>query len=87
MNKEQVRKIERLLDGAECCIIATDNGSGVIGDRPEVLSLYSALTKNLAENFDKELLEKAFNRGFADEKELLTELKSTLDELFKKLGE
>ena len=84
---EEKKEIKRLLNGAECCIIATDNGSGVIGDRPKVLSLYSALTKNLAENFDKELLEKAFNRGFADEKELLTELKNALDELFKKLGE
>ena len=84
---EKNKEIKRLLNGAECCIIVTDNGGGVIGDRTEVLSLYSVLTKNLAENFDKELLEKAFNRGFADEKELLTELKNKLDELFKKLGE
>ena len=43
------------------------------------------LTKNLAGDLPKELIEDAFQRGFKDAKELLNDLKDLIDDIYKKM--
>ena len=84
---ENNKQIQKLLKGAECALVSTDKGIGVVGNASTVLVMYTLLTKNLAENLPKELIEDAFEKAFMNEKELLKELKDKLDELMKKMEE
>ena len=80
------KNIEKLLKGAECILIATDKGIGVVGTGVDILTYYTALTSKLSENIPKEVLENAFKRAFKKPSELLEELKGLLEELDEKVG-
>lgn len=82
---ENNKQVQKLLKGAECVLIATDKGTGVVGEAPAVLTMYTMLTKNLAGDLPKELIEDAFQRGFKDAKELLNDLKDLIDDIYKKM--
>jgi hypothetical protein len=86
MNKIENKDIEKLLKGAECVLIATDKGIGVVGTGVDVLTYYTALTSNLSKDIPQEMLENAFKRAFKKPSELLDELKGLLEELEKKAG-
>ena len=49
MSKINRKDIDKLLEGTNSVIIATTNGSGVVGDRFMVLNLLSNLVNNLKE--------------------------------------
>ena len=86
MNKEQKRNIEELLKGAECILIATDNGVGIVGTGVEVLTYYTQLTKQIAQNIDKEMLENAFQNAFKKPEELLDDIKGLLEKMKEMMG-
>jgi hypothetical protein len=84
---ENNKQVQKLLKGANGVLIATDNGVGVVGEAPAVLTMYSMLTRNLASQLPKELIEDAFKKGFKEPKELLKDLKDLIDDIQKKMGE
>lgn len=79
------KNLERLLKGSERnYLIATKNGTGVVGKGPEVLAHFSMLVKNLRESIPDELIKTAFENGFKSTDTLLDELIDKLKEIKKK---
>lgn len=78
MNKEEIKKeLEQIIDD-DTIICISEKGFGIHGATPDLLTLYTLLTKemlNLKGN-DKEILQHAFEMAFMSNDELL--------ELFKK---
>ena len=64
-------------------MIKCDKGLvGIYGKEDEILSEYSALTKNLNKHFPKEVLREAFELAFMSEQELDQKLEEAKREFF-----
>ena len=85
-NSLREKNIERLLKGASSIIIATDNGIGVDGKLPMVLSNLAMLIHQISANgCPREILEHSINLGLGrieDKKESKKE-KDDFDEMVK----
>lgn len=82
------KNIERLLKGSEkSYLIATKNGTGVVGNGADVLAQFTLLVKNLRENISDETIKKAFELGFKTDKEIEKEVVKAFEETLKKLLE
>lgn len=64
------KEIKEILKGAENYIVASENGIAIEGNEPHILTLYAMITKAIAENNDKELIDEAYNLAFLSDKEL-----------------
>lgn len=79
------KDLERLIKGSErSYLIATKNGTGVVGRMPDVLTQFALLVQNLRENIPDELLKSTFEDSFKSTDTLLDELLDELKELKKK---
>ena len=79
------KNIERFIKGSEkSYLIATRNGTGVVGTLPEVLTHFALLVKNLRQNIPDELLKSTFEDSFKSADTLLEELLDKLKEQIKK---
>lgn len=85
MKNIKTKDIERLIKGADAGILATQNGCILQGHPTEVMTLYTLITKQLAEDLDKKLLEHAFELAFKEPDELLGMVKEALETLKEKL--
>ena len=80
MNLIEKKQINKLLKNANCVLIATDNGTGVIGREPEVLACFTMLVKNLADDVEKERLQDKFDMAFKTTDELMQILNDKIKE-------
>lgn len=76
MKKEQIEKIlKELLEGSEnSFIIATKNGTGTCGSKPDMLTQYILLGRALNKILSEKVLKEAFELIFKSDNELLKEL-------------
>ena len=85
-DKLREKDIERLLKGASSIIISTDNGIGVEGNLPMILSNLAMIIHQIsASGFPREILEHSINLGLGkidDEKDSKKE-KDSFDEMIK----
>mgnify|MGYP004542141937 CR=1 FL=1 len=86
------KNIERLIKGSEqSYLIATKNGTGVVGTMPAVLSQFSLLVRNLRESISDKKIKEAFELGFKTDKELekikVEKCEKLLKKLLEKLGD
>ncbi len=76
MKKEQIEKrLKELLDGSEnSFIIATKNGTGTCGSKPDMLTQYILLGRSLNKILSENVLKEAFELIFKSDDELLKEI-------------
>ena len=83
MNKN--KNVEELLKDAKTLIMATDNGSYVVGSLPKVMTAYTMLTRALIEQCGKEPVEHAHKLACLSPDELVEEVKDKISDLLKKI--
>lgn len=79
------KKIKKLLKNSNTCIMATDNGCAVIGNKIAVLTSLSMLLIQLNQDISKEELQRAFETAFKEPSEMLEDLLKMAKDLEKKL--
>lgn len=82
MNLIERKNINKLLKNAEFALIATDNGTGIIGSEPLVLAGFTMLVSNLKDDIKKEVLQEKFDMAFMSNEELMQILTDKMNELF-----
>lgn len=82
MNLRERKNINKLLKNAKSVLIATENGTGVVGEEPLVLANFTMLVSNLAEQVGKERLQDKFDMAFKSTDELMQILENKINELF-----
>lgn len=85
-NSLREKDIERLLKGASSIIISTDNGIGVEGNLPMILSNLAMIIHQISNNgCPKELLEHTIKLGLGeiDDKKESKKEKNSFDEMIK----
>lgn len=93
MKKIENKAIDKLIDGAECIIIASTNGTGLVGPKGMMLNLLANLAYNFKDcGFEEKELIRAVEAGFRnnkskDSKELDKETKEILKDIKKALEE
>ena len=83
MNKN--KDVEKLLKDAKTLIMATDNGSCIVGNLPKVMTAYTMLTRALIEQCGKESVEHAHKLACLSPDELVEEVKDKISDLLKKI--
>lgn len=82
------KNLEELLKESEkSCLIATRNGTAVVGTTSDVLTQFTLLVRNLKKSIPEEIIKRAFELGFKTDKELEEEAMKKLETLVKKLEE
>ena len=83
MTKEEIKKDLGTLIDCDTVICISENGFGIHGSTPDLLTLYTRLTKEMLElrGANKEILEKAFEMAFMDKEELLDLLATSMSEV------
>lgn len=87
MNNQDKKKLKRIIDEAECIIVASDNAGGFIGSKEELLTLFTVIAEKLYYELEatEEELERClnFSRMSNDElqKEVLNKLEALLEVL------
>lgn len=93
MKRKENKAIDKIIDGAECIIIATTNGTGLVGPKGMMLNLLANLAFNFKEcGFEEKELIKAVEAGFRnnkpkDSKELDETTKEILKDIKKAIEE
>ena len=72
------KEIEDIVKDAETIICITNKGIYINGDSPEILTLYTRLTKEMlnVKGTNKDILKNAFDMAFMNKNELIDLLKS-----------
>lgn len=83
MKKVDEAKILKMVKGTDIVLVASENGTSVIGGYLDVLNLVANLAKNFKEcGIDKDDIINAIELGYSSKKDLNKRLKEAITNLF-----
>lgn len=93
MRKETIKKINKMMEGANCVIVATDESALIEGNGAMILASLASLIKSIRKNMPDEMIKDAIELGFLSDEELDKRTKESIEKLlgdtdgFKKFSE
>lgn len=82
------KEVKQLLSGANCFLIATDKGVGIVGNDAEVCSMLTATIKEIRDNaprIDDKMIEQCYELSKLNGKELVVELLKNVKKAIEKI--